>query len=296
MKTPKGRFRTKKTQLISSPDTVRPHLGSSNDNSRIPPTPNWPSNSALKTDVPPQSQLLCVCVCVCVFVSLSHPHTQRDTSSMIFTPVQRFTGVLNFAYHWWKRFGYQHQVCILCWECWELMMKKRKEKPQVLSTTKGESSLVSSPPSTEQLALVCIVYFLSSFPPLPSPSLPTRQEAITTLQNNLGWNGAPIPTYNPLYIIYNFQQEVLFFAQLRCQAQVPGANTPPPILVTKVAVCVHRANPLIHVTISFAKSGNWPLSMSLCSCMCVVCIYVTWRNIIYPSTRVVASTHCPSNN
>jgi hypothetical protein len=129
-------------------------------------------------------------------------------------------------------------------------MKKRKEKPQVLSTTKGESSLVSSrlvasPPSTEQLALVCIVYFL--------PSLPTHEEAITTLQNNLGWNGAPIPTYNPLYIIYNFQQEVLFFAQLRCQAQVPGANTPPPILVTKVAVCVHGANPLIHVTISLQK-------------------------------------------
>lgn len=125
------------------------------------------------------------------------------------------------------------------------MMRKRKEKPQVLSTTKGESSLVSSrlvasPLSTEQLALVCSVYFLYSFlPSLPSPPHTPRSDYNITEQ--LGWNGAPIPTHNPH--LYNPQFPTSAdFAQLRCQAQVPGANTPPPILVTKIAVCVHGAN------------------------------------------------------
>jgi hypothetical protein len=84
--------------------------------------------------------------------------------------------------------------------------KKRKKHPNLVHYKRGElSRLVSSPPSTEQLALVCTVQFHSSFPP---PH--TNQEAITTLQNNWVGMGAPIPTHNPLYIIYNFQQEVLF--------------------------------------------------------------------------------------
>jgi hypothetical protein len=62
--------------------------------------------------------------------------------------------------------------------------------------------------------------------------------------------GAPIPTHNPLYIIYNFQQEVLFLhnwgVKLKSQVRTPP---PPPILVTKIAACVHAANPLIHVAI-----------------------------------------------
>jgi hypothetical protein len=83
--------------------------------------------------------------------------------------------------------------------------EKERKTPSLVHDKRGElSRLVSSPPSTEQLALVCTVHFHSSFPP---PH--TNQEAITTLQNNWVGMGAPIPTHNPLYIIHNFQAQVL---------------------------------------------------------------------------------------
>jgi hypothetical protein len=73
----------------------------------------------------------------------------------------------------------------------------------------------------------------------------------------LGWNGAPIPTYNPLYIIYNFQQEVLFFCTIEVPSSSPRCeHTSAYPCHQSCRVCTRCQSPNPRHYISFAKSGN----------------------------------------